>query len=192
MRNLFLSLVLIGLTIGCNQKTNKENKATKKQVEVIIPDSLLGKDWEGNEILVGKISYAQMVQYTKTWFSAEYDRYRVNAAQLAQIQPLLEDKKVVLIMGTWCEDSQREVPGMMKILTEAAYPVDRMEIIAVDEDKQTVDGIEKTYNLAYVPALIFFDGDKEINRIVEFPITTLEKDMLEILSREDYKNAYAE
>ena len=75
-----------------------------------------GKDLEGNEILVGKISYAQMAQYCKTWFAPDYDRYKVNAALLEEITPLLKDKKVSLIMGTWCEDSQREVPGMMKIL----------------------------------------------------------------------------
>ena len=37
-------------------------------------------------------------------------------------------------MGTWCEDSQREVPGMMKILAAAGYSTKQMEIIAVDED----------------------------------------------------------
>ena len=42
-----------------------------------------------------------------------------------------------LIMGTWCEDSQREVPGMMKILAAAGYSTAN-SIIAVDEDKRTL------------------------------------------------------
>ncbi len=178
--------------VSCNQQTKKKNGEPQTQEKVIIPDALLGKDWDGNEILVGKISYAQMTQYSAAWFDKEYDLYKVNAERLAQIKPLLKDKRVVLLMGTWCEDSQREVPGMMKILNEGGYNTAEMEIIAVDEDKRTKTDLEKDYNLAYVPALIFFDEDKEMNRIVEFPINTLEQDILDILSGKEYKNAYAQ
>lgn len=169
-------------------------KTTKTvvQQEVLIPDSLLGKDLEGNEILVGKISYAQMEKYCAAWFTPDYDRYKVNASLLEQIKPLLNGKKVNLLMGTWCEDSQREVPGMMKILAAAGYAVNELEIIAVDEDKRTPSGIEKPFAATYVPALIFYSEGQEMNRIVEFPIGTLEEDIFAILSGEDYKHAYAE
>ena len=191
MRQIILLLVF-SLAMGCNQLTKKKNNESQTQEKVVIPTSLLGKDWEGNEILVGKVSYAQMVQYTEAWFNKEYDFYRINEERLEKIKPLLKDKRVVLIMGTWCEDSQREVPGMMKILNQAGFNTAEMEIIAIDEDKRTKEGLEKAYNLAYIPALIFFEGEKEINRIVEFPINSLEQDMLDILSGKEYKNAYAQ
>jgi thiol-disulfide isomerase/thioredoxin len=191
MRQIILLLVL-SLAIGCNQQTKKKDNESQTQEKVLIPTSLLGKDWEGNEILVGKISYIQMVQYTKVWFNKEYDFFRINEERLEKIKPLLKDKRVVLIMGTWCEDSQREVPGMMKILDQTGYNTAEMEIIAIDEDKRTKEGLENIYNLAYVPTLIFFDGKKEINRIVEFPIKSLEQDILDILSGKEYKNAYAQ
>mgnify|MGYP000135567510 CR=1 FL=1 len=191
MRQLILFLAL-SIVVSCNQLTKKKSDEPQTQEKVIIPDALLGKDWDGNEILVGKISYAQMTQYSAAWFDKEYDLYKVNAERLAQIKPLLKDKRVVLLMGTWCEDSQREVPGMMKILNAAGYNTAEMEIIAVDEDKKTVEGLEKKFALTYIPALIFFDGEKEVNRIVEFPINTLEQDMLDILSGKDYKNVYVQ
>ena len=191
MRQIILLLVF-SLAMGCNQPDKKKNNESQTQEKVVIPTSLLGKDWEGNEILVGKVSYAQMVQYTEAWFNKEYDFYRINEERLEKIKPLLKDKRVVLIMGTWCEDSQREVPGMMKILNQAGFNTAEMEIIAIDEDKRTKEGLEKAYNLAYIPALIFFEGEKEINRIVEFPINSLEQDMLDILSGKEYKNAYAQ
>ena len=178
--------------MGCNQPTKKKSNEPQTQEKVVFPTSLLGKDWEGNEILVGSITYAQMTQYTEAWFDKEYDFYRINEERLAKIKPLLKDKRVVLIMGTWCEDSQREVPGMMKILNQAGYNTAEMEIIAIDEDKRTKEGLEKAYNLAYIPALIFFEGEKEMNRIVEFPMSSLEQDILDILSGKEYKNAYAQ
>ena len=191
MRQIILLLVF-SLAVGCNQPTKKKNNESKTQEKVVIPTSLLGKDWEGNEILVGRVTYAQMTQYTEAWFDKEYDFYRINEERLEKIKPLLKDKRVVLIMGTWCEDSQREVPGMMKILNQAGFNTAEMEIIAIDEDKRTKEGLEKAYNLAYIPALIFFEGEKEMNRIVEFPINSLEQDILDILSGKEYKNAYAQ
>lgn len=191
MRQIILLLVFC-MAVSCNQQTKKKSDQPQTQEKVDIPSSLLGKDWEGNEILVGRISYAQMTQYSKAWFDKEYDFYRINIELLEKIKPLLKDKRVVLIMGTWCEDSQREVPGMMKILNQAGYNTAEMEIIAIDEDKRTKEGLEKVYDLAYIPALIFFDGEKEMNRIVEFPINSLEQDILDILSGKEYKNAYAQ
>ena len=53
------------LITGCNEAPKKEIPATVVEKEVVIPDALLGKDLEGNEILVGKISYAQMASTVK-------------------------------------------------------------------------------------------------------------------------------
>jgi len=191
MRILYLVFCFF-LILACNNSQNKKKSFPTENEIIQIPDSLLGKDWEGNEILVGKVSLAQLSTYTSDWFSNEYDLYKTNQSLLTKIKPLLNNKKVTLIMGTWCEDSQREVPGMIKILTEAGYPTSSMDIIAVDEDKTTPGKLEKVFELFNVPTLIFSENGTEINRIVEFPINGLEQDILAILSGEDYKNAYAE
>lgn len=191
MRILYLVFCFF-LILACNNSQNKKKSFPTENEIIQIPDSLLGKDWEGNEILVGKVSLAQLSTYTSDWYSNEYDLYKTNQSLLTKIKPLLNNKKVTLIMGTWCEDSQREVPGMIKILTEAGYPTSSMDIIAVDEDKTTPGKLEKVFELFNVPALIFSENGTEINRIVEFPINGLEQDILAILSGEDYKNAYAE
>ena len=191
MRILYLVFCFF-LILACNDSQNKKKSFPTENEIIQIPDSLLGKDWEGNEILVGKVSLAQLSTYTSDWYSNEYDLYKTNQSLLTKIKPLLNNKKVTLIMGTWCEDSQREVPGMIKILTEAGYPTSSMDIIAVDEDKTTPGKLEKVFELFNVPTLIFSENGTEINRIVEFPINGLEQDILAILSGEDYKNAYAE
>ena len=191
MRILYLVFCFF-LILACNNSQNKKKSFPTKNEIIQIPDSLLGKDWEGNEILVGKVSLAQLTTYTSDWYSNEYDLYKTNQSLLTKIKPLLNNKKVTLIMGTWCEDSQREVPGMIKILTEAGYPTSSMDIIAVDEDKTTPGKLEKVFELFNFPTLIFSENGTEINRIVEFPINGLEQDILAILSGEDYKNAYAE
>ncbi len=191
MRIIYFSFCVL-FFLGCNNVSNKKTSDSTEKEIVQIPQEILGKDLEGNEIMVGKISLAQLSTYATEWYQKEYDFYKVNQTLLSEIKTVLKDQKVTLIMGTWCEDSQREVPGMIKILNMAGYPTSSMEIIAVDEDKTTPKKLEKPYDLVNVPTLIFSENGTEINRIVEFPINGLEGDILAILSGDDYKNAYAE
>ena len=62
MRN-YIFLFLALFIFSCNEAPKKKTTETVVEKEVLIPDSLLGKDLEGNAILVGKISYAQMEKF---------------------------------------------------------------------------------------------------------------------------------
>lgn len=186
-------LILLGLccaSLQCGETPPKNKETAPETVE--IPSQLLGKDLNDETILLGEISLEQLKYFTREWFSKEYERYKVDKNLLKKISGELPNKKVVLYMGTWCEDSQREVPGMLKILQLAGYPLEEIQIIAVDEPKERPLAWLQKHKVQYIPALIFFENETEINRIVEFPINTLEQDMWSILSGEEYKHAYAE
>lgn len=127
-----------------------------------------------------------------SWFSPTYAIYTTDKETLDAIQPLLKDVKVKVFMGTWCEDSQREVPQFYKIIDELQFDERNIELIMVDEEKETPQHLEDGFNITNVPTFIFYKDDKELNRIVEFPVTTLEKDMLHILAGKAYKHSYAE
>lgn len=186
-----MKIILTFLTLALFISCDEVKKAPKpKTTEVTIPNSLKSSTLEGEEILLGKITLAQLKLFSH-WYQKEYDFYKVNAAEVEELKSLLKDFQITLLLGTWCEDSQREVAPMLKILKESGFSVEDVELIAVSEDKDTPTGLEKKYDLFNVPTLIFFKDNKELNRIVEFPIKTLEQDMLSILKGEGYKNAYA-
>tara|TARA_B100001250_G_scaffold284010_1_gene246045 strand:- start:889 stop:1446 length:558 start_codon:yes stop_codon:yes gene_type:complete len=176
----FLTLLLI----GCNPNLNQKKRVYDKEIK--IPDSLKGKDLEGNEILLGEININQLKEYIKDWSN----NYNPNIDILTKIKPLIKKRSIVLIMGTWCEDSEREIPGFIKILEYINYDTTKMRIIAVDENKITPNFIEKDYDLINIPTIIFYDNKNEINRIVEFPIKSIEEDILDILTGKAYKHAY--
>ena len=46
--------------------------------------------------------------------------------------------EVTIVLGTWCSDSQREVPRFFKVLNEAGYNDKRVKVIAVDKNKEAV------------------------------------------------------
>jgi len=65
-------------------------------------------------------------------------------------------------------------------------------MIAVSEEKDTPEKIEEKFKVTNVPSIILSKDGKEVGRIVEYPLESLEKDMAKILSDEEYKHAYEE
>ena len=55
-------------------------------------------------------------QQHNSWFLENYNAHPLNEALVSQIDSLFDDIEVRIYMGTWCEDSQREVPGFFKII----------------------------------------------------------------------------
>lgn len=89
-------------------------------------------------------------------------------------------------MGTWCHDSKREVPGFYKILDQNA---ENIEMIALDRKKQTPNGETNGMEITNKPTFIFYIDGLEMNRIVETPVESLERDMVKILSGQDYSHS---
>ena len=111
---------------------------------------------------------------------------------MEKLKPLLKDVQITVFMGTWCEDSHRDVPNLYKILDEANFDEKNLSVYATSEEKTTPQGFEKDKDIIQVPTIIFYKDGSEINRIVEYSFYTLEQDMLDILSGKDYKHAYFE
>ncbi len=78
------------------------------------------KNTSGQTILAGhaSISSMQMPNY-KTWYDASYNSYTADAAITQLLKPLLPNKRIEVFLGSWCGDSKREVPRMIKILQQA-------------------------------------------------------------------------
>lgn len=169
-------------TTSCKEAQKSEDKEVQTETEV---------EEVEEEILVGSISREQLEDgMYATWFDERYDEYAVDSARVAQLDEQLDGVNITAFMGTWCSDSQREVPAFYKVLDAADADVDHL--IAMTRDKTTPKNHEENLNISNVPTLIFFRDGEELGRIVEYPIESLEADMLKILSGEEYKHAYAE
>lgn len=117
-----------------------------------------------------------------SWFEPEYQSYVVNDSLIFGMNPdLLFSCNIKIVLGTWCSDSQREVPRIYKILDYLHFPENNLKLICIDR-KKNADGTEvQDLNIELVPTIIFFNGDEEIGRIVESPMESLEADMVKIL-----------
>ena len=139
----------------------------------------------------GEFSRDQLENSThNNWFLENYNAHPLNKALVSQIHSLFDDIEVTIYMGTWCEDSQREVPSFFKII-DALEAIDQVQpIVGLNEDKVSHDGSAEQAGVTNVPTFVFSKDGKEINRIVEFPIISLEQDILDILQEKGYKHAY--
>jgi thiol-disulfide isomerase/thioredoxin len=83
--------------------------------------------------------------------------------------------------GTWCSDTQRELPRFIKICDTMGVQSERMQLFMLDEQKKSAYIHVKVWQITAVPTFIVLRNGREIGRIVETPTPTLEKQLLQIV-----------
>ncbi|MDC6365715.1 MULTISPECIES: TlpA family protein disulfide reductase [Flavobacteriaceae] len=149
----------------------------------------------GKKFLLGKINLEGLESEPyKTWFQPNFESYAVDKTMVSLFEQSLKGHYIKLFLGTWCGDSKREVPRFLKILKAANFPMDHIEIVALDRRKGKVKTSptfeEKGLNIIRVPSMLFYKNGKEVNRIVESPIESLEEDILQIVNNKAYTANY--
>lgn len=135
----------------------------------------------GKEMIVGLCDFKVFADSNYSWwFDNEFKNYKPDSLVIDRLKNIKDFPNVILIMGTWCSDSKREVPRFYKIVKLINYPEEKVKIICVDRKKETPDFDIASYNIKYVPTFIFEKNGKEVGRIIETPKQNLEEDILEI------------
>ncbi len=116
------------------------------------------------------------------WFNTEYEQYNPDSVTVKEIEYNYDDVKTTIVMGTWCSDSQEQVPRFFKVMDEAGYPADDVSIICVDRERKDYSGMVDSLNIELVPTFIFYKDGNELGRIIETPKQTMEEDIFEILT----------
>ncbi len=116
-------------------------------------------------------------------FSVRYDTVTIDPRMISMLRTLEDDADYIVVLGTWCPDSKREVPRFLKAADSAGIPASRIRLYGVDRQKKGPDAAPETYNIERVPTFIVLKGGKEIGRVVESPTTTIEGDIVGILAR---------
>lgn len=146
--------------------------------------------------LIGKIDKSGLTSDNyNTWFSKNYETYQIDKETIKKLQSQLSDYKILVFMGTWCGDSKRRVPEFYKVLEASNFPENQLQVIAVSNEsnlyKQSPNHEEAGLNIHRVPTFIFYKNGKEVNRIVEEPVISFEKDILTIITSNNYESNYA-
>jgi hypothetical protein len=185
MKHLFIALLVLLMSMS-NFTQAQDKSAINQQIN----------DAGGNPVLVGKCTIdALLAEPYLSWYRKNYDSYIVDSATCVYLSPLLKDKKITIFLGTWCGDSRRQVPAILKMLDCCNFPKESLTLIMVsnqpDAYKQSPQHEEMGKNILRVPTLIIEEKNKEMGRIVEYPVVSLERDMLSIVRKERYVPNYS-
>ncbi len=166
MKKAFFILLLTALSIYAQEK-----------YELVVDEKL------GKTMVVGVCDRAVFADTNFSWwYDSEYNNYEVNQDSVAGLKEKLENVTIDIVFGSWCSDSRREVPRFLKILDELKYDYKNLSMIAVNRKKEAEGTKVKELEIKLVPTFIFYRDGKEIGRIIETPVGTLEGDLLRILN----------
>ncbi|MDI6808731.1 MAG: tetratricopeptide repeat protein [Candidatus Eisenbacteria bacterium] len=113
-------------------------------------------------------------------FSDSYDQYKPSEKAVSFLSAVKTPTVIEAYLGTWCPDSEKHVPKLIKLLEKVSNPLINARYIGVDRKMTTPSGKEKGKDIKRVPTFIVYQGNREVGRIVETPKTTIEDDLVEI------------
>lgn len=167
MKSLLLILAVILSTVILAQEKNK----------IIVDEEL------NERVLIGPCDRDGLEsEIFKEYYKNEYGDYKPDEAIVKKIKGLKKGVEIVIVMGSWCQDSEEQVPRFYKIIDQATIRDSKINLIAVNRAKTAGETDISALDIERVPTFIFYKKGREIGRIVETPTSTLEKDMLLILT----------
>lgn len=186
------SIVLTGILLVCfcGCKTSKPvAKISPPVVQQVASDtSPQDVDFSDQSTwILGYFNLNRLIQLPySTWYSSGYDDYKYNSDAIDKLKEIEKsDITIKIVLGTWCPDSRREVPRFMRVLNAWNFTQDKVQLIGVDNVKNSFIANFDSFNIQRVPTFIIYKNNIEIGRIIETPKTSLEQDMVNILTRNE-------
>jgi len=129
-----------------------------------------------DDLLLGRVRPSAILAISDAWQKG-HDSYEPAAEDIRVLATPRAPATLDVYFGSWCGDSRREVPRLVKIL-DRAVPADlRVRFYGVDRAKKEPARLVKRARIEKVPTIILSVGKQEIGRIVETPQSSLEHDL---------------
>lgn len=143
----------------------------------------ISKDEKNGELVFnGIVTFDDLYnEPTFTWFRSDGETYKPDAASITYLAGHLEDFKMVIFMGTWCDDSHYLLPRLEKILEMAGKHMSPPLMYGTDRAKTTKGGEHTQFNITLVPTVILMKDGKEAGRITETVQNSVEADLAAII-----------
>lgn len=173
-------------------KLDAEGTQSMKDTGIINADDTQVLDEVGIDTLLGRITKEDLMRPPHRGWMQDG---RASLASLGGDDSnvnVLDDSNVTyeIYMGTWCEDSQREVPKFLKMADILGIDDDAIKMIAVSGDKTEPADLVAGKDIQYVPTIIVMVDGKEKGRFVEQAQKSLPEDLVDIITTDTYKHVY--
>lgn len=139
---------------------------------------------EGTDIILKGIVPKEVLMNPKVypWFAWGINNYKPDTTRINQLKPLAKGLNVLVIAGSWCSDTQRDLPKFYKVAELIGLKTNQISLIMVDRDKKCSNIDIDIMQIKNIPAFIFYYEGKEKGRIIENTILSMEADMVNIFN----------
>ncbi len=130
----------------------------------------------GNELILnGRVPVKVLENKEKyPWFYYGFQAYKPNADLINKLKPVSKDISVLVIGGSWCSDTQLELPKFYKVAEQMGMVPEQIELLMADRKKICNSLNIKVIHVKKVPSFLFYKDGKELGRIVEKPDSSFE------------------
>lgn len=135
------------------------------------------------EDLLGVVT-ADQIMNSDHLFKIHTQRYEPNTEALQYLNNYQDTLSIQIFFGSWCRESKKYLPGLIKTLKLSAPEKVAIKYIGVNAKKNFPDLFLKMYNIKYIPTVVIQKGNEEIGRIEEAPTQPIEIELVEILKKE--------
>ncbi|MBL7093890.1 thioredoxin family protein [candidate division KSB1 bacterium] len=160
LKFVFISFLLV-FSFSCQQ--NEETPKTEK-----------------NGILKGWITENQLFELSPVYVE-EKNSYQPDSASISFLKKFNEELNIQIFLGTWCPDCRREVPRFLKVMEKTDNDFIKFQMMGLDRTKRDSLGLAEKFQIEFVPTFIVLQKNREIGRIIEIPMLSIEQDLVEIL-----------
>ena len=120
-----------------------------------------------------------------------YSNYQPKDSVVQQIADIEGAVEVLAFYGTWCRDSRREVPRLLKVAAELGETADfYVQLIPVNESRERLDA-GRQVSIAKTPTLVVYINGGEVGRIEERAEPDTERALLKILKERKFRGSAA-
>lgn len=133
--------------------------------------------------LIGQVSVEQIFKSNRI-FEIYTDRYTPNEDAIQFLKDLKGNYSLQVFFGSWCRESTKYLPGLVKTLKLAANDGIEVAFIGVDSQKKFPNQFLKMIDIKYIPTVVVLNNGNEVGRIVEKPQQPIETELVQILKRQ--------
>ncbi len=115
------------------------------------------------------------------WFYYGYQAYQPKDSIINLLKPEASKLGFLIFAGSWCGDTQKEIPAFYKVADLMGVKVHQIQLIMVDRNKQTHFMKTSVLGIKPVPCIIIYKDSVEIGRFIESSKISMEVDLLKII-----------
>ena len=132
--------------------------------------------------LVGPVTKEQILDSERI-YEIYMKRYTPDSAAVEYMATLDESLEVIVFLGSWCPESKKYIPRLMKALEVSSSEHINVKYVGVDAQKKSPKEFLKKHQIKYIPSVVVLKGDIEVGRLAKKPQEPIELEFVEILKR---------